>query len=276
VIDAGRGRTVVLVPGIQGRWEWMAPAVEALSAKARVVSFSLAGDPGSPERAAPAAFDDFCRQIDAALDRAGEEAAVICGISFGGWIALRYAVSRPRRCLGLVLVSTPSPRWKPDARIEASLRAPWRAYPVFLWSSLDRLYRELRVTFPERPERIRFALRHLFRVLRYPQSPRSMARRVELACGVDLIADCRSVNVPTLVVTGDDELDLIVPCPATREFVALVPGARYERLPGTGHLGLVTRPERFAALVARFADGLAPASTSGAAVPVLAAAKVAT
>ena len=31
--DRGAGPPLVLVPGIQGRWEWMAPAVDALAGK---------------------------------------------------------------------------------------------------------------------------------------------------------------------------------------------------------------------------------------------------
>ena len=37
IVDVGSGPPVILVPGIQGRWEWMKPAVDALSARCRVV-----------------------------------------------------------------------------------------------------------------------------------------------------------------------------------------------------------------------------------------------
>ena len=44
MIDLGSGTPLVLVPGIQGRWEWMRPTVEALARHFRVLSFSLAGE----------------------------------------------------------------------------------------------------------------------------------------------------------------------------------------------------------------------------------------
>ena len=40
VIDRGSGIPLVLVPGIQGRWEYLGPAVEALAASFRVVTSS--------------------------------------------------------------------------------------------------------------------------------------------------------------------------------------------------------------------------------------------
>ena len=43
IIDRGSGPPLVLVTGIQGRWEYLLPAVEALSRHLRVLTFSLAG-----------------------------------------------------------------------------------------------------------------------------------------------------------------------------------------------------------------------------------------
>ena len=31
IVDEGAGTPVVLVPGVQGRWEWMKPTVDALA-----------------------------------------------------------------------------------------------------------------------------------------------------------------------------------------------------------------------------------------------------
>ena len=47
MIDIGTGPPLVLIPGLQGRWEWMRPAVDALARRFRVLTFSLAGDNGS-------------------------------------------------------------------------------------------------------------------------------------------------------------------------------------------------------------------------------------
>ena len=36
-----------MIPGIQGRWEWMSPAIDSLADTCRVITGSLAGDRGS-------------------------------------------------------------------------------------------------------------------------------------------------------------------------------------------------------------------------------------
>ena len=59
---------------------------------------------------------------------------------------------------------------------------------------------------------------------------------------------------PTLIVTGERGLDRVVPVEVTREYVDMIPGARHTTLDRTGHLGSITRPDAFAALVRDFVE----------------------
>ena len=98
MVDRGHGPAVLMIPGIQGRWEWMNPVVDAVVARCRVISGSLTGDRGSL-RSIDAAhgFDDCLGWVDELLDRTGIEQVSVCGISYGGFVALRYAAHRPER-----------------------------------------------------------------------------------------------------------------------------------------------------------------------------------
>lgn len=263
MLDVGSGPPVVVLPGVQGRWEWMRPAVGALAARCRVLTDSLPGERGSlagldPERG----FDLHVAWVDALLDRAGLRRAVVCGVSYGGLVALRYAAVRPERTAGLVIVSSPAPAWQPNCRVDWYLTWPRLLFPVFALSSPLRLYPEIAAAFPNLLRRGRFGLQHLQRVTRYPCTPAPMAQRVRLLAGADFAADCRRVAAPALVVTGDPGLDRVVPVESTRTYVdALAGGAEYARIPRTGHMGLMTRPERFRDLVGDFAavhDAAAP------------------
>src|SRR4026208_2531653 len=70
IIDRGGGTPIVVIPGVQGRWEWMAPAIDALAQRCRVVTFSLADEP-------------------ACGGRVGEAPGFDCyvGEGRGGWVA---------------------------------------------------------------------------------------------------------------------------------------------------------------------------------------------
>ena len=83
-----------------------------------------------------------------------------------------------------------------------------------------------------------------------------MSRRAHLAESQNFEADCTCVKVPTLVVTGERELDLVVPCDDTMRYLNLIQGASFQLFERTGHLGTVLAPDRFAAIVSQFGRAL--------------------
>ena len=251
--DKGSGPTLIVVPGIQGRWEWLKPTLDAMSARCRVVSYSLAGDFGSKRPVDEAlGFEDYVRQLDEVLAATGAARAAICGVSYGGLIALRYAATRPARVTSLILVASPAPGWKPNVRQQRYVRRPWLMAPAFVATGPLRLWPEIVAAFDTPLQRLDFALRYAARVASAPIIPSRMASRVKVQERVDFAADCERVKAPTLVVSGEDDLDRVVPTAVTRSLGALIPGARYEMMERTGHIGVVTRPDRFSSLVCEF------------------------
>jgi pimeloyl-ACP methyl ester carboxylesterase len=55
-------------------------------------------------------------------------------------------------------------------------------------------------------------------------------------------------------VTGEPSLDRVVPVESTRAYARLIRRAQYAMMDGTGHLGMLTQPDRFVALVSDFID----------------------
>jgi pimeloyl-ACP methyl ester carboxylesterase len=254
IIDVGRGTPIVMIPGIQGRWEWMRPAVDALGARCRVITFSLADEPTAGWRYDPAqGFRGYVQQVADAMDAAGLEGAAVCGVSYGGLVAAAFAARWPGRVTSLVLVSALPPTWRPDARVRFFLRAPRLLTPLFMLSSL-RLYREIAAATPGLVNGLLAALRQMTTALRYIFNPSRMARRVQVLRTIDLRDKTARVRVPTLVVTGEPALDRVVPVQATHEYLRMWPHAREAMLPRTGHLGLITRPDAFASIVATFVN----------------------
>ena len=258
-MDLGGGTPVVVIPGIQGRWEWMKPAIDALAQRCRVITFSLADEPTSEGTFEEArGFWNYVEQVRAALDAAGIQRAAICGVSYGGLIAAAFAVRYPDRTSALVLVSALPPSWQPDRRVTFYLHAPVLLTPLFLIASL-RLYREIAAASGGVIEGASAGARHAWRVLSHMFSPRRMARRVTALASARLSEGLSSIAQPTLVITGDALLDRVVPIEATREYMQICRNARTETIPRSGHLGLITRPHEFAHLVAQFADHTARA-----------------
>jgi pimeloyl-ACP methyl ester carboxylesterase len=253
VVERGSGPPLVLVPSLQGRWEYLRRAVDALAVRNRVMTFSLCDERGwELPSGASATLDDFAHQIDLVLDASGVESAAVCGFSFGGRIALRFAARRPERVSALILASTPGPGWHLKRAHRTYARHPLMLAPAFFAGAPSRVRRELNAAFPNRRERMQFAAEQLRTFARAPLSPSRMAARALLIDGADVLADCARISVPTLIINGEPSLDHVVPTTSTAGFNRVIPHARLAVIPRTGHFGCVTRPGVFAEAVDAF------------------------
>src|SRR5204862_382487 len=100
----------------------------------RVITFSLDGSD----------LDSYADQVARALDHAREDGAIVCGISFGGLIAVRFASRYPSRCRALVLANTPKPSLTLRRRHQVYMKAPWLLGPLFLVETPFRVSGTLR------------------------------------------------------------------------------------------------------------------------------------
>ena len=244
-IDRGHGPALVLIPGLQGRWEYLRPAVDALSRSFRVLTFSLgAGD-----------LDDCADRVADVLAQAQVERAVVCGVSFGGLIAVRFAARYPAKCESLILASTPKPKLRLRPRHAFYLRAPWLFGPIFVAETPFRLRPEIRIAIPDAKARRRFWFGQLRTAIGAPVNLSRVAARARMIATEDVTDDCRRITRPTLVITGEPQLDHVVPVEGSSDYLRLIPNARCTVLERTGHLGSITRPEAFTSIVREFTEG---------------------
>ena len=250
MIDQGHGSPIVLIPGLQGRLEWMAPTIEALSARHRVLSFSL----GETNGADP--FPGWLDIVDRLVDLTREPRVTLMGVSYGGLIAVRYAARRPERVGALVLVASPSPSFKLDRLSAVCAKYPRAALPLFTLRGCFRVAPEIFAAREHWPDRVRLAMEYAGRAFRYPLSPTQMAAWVRAWMRADIAGECPRVTTPAPLGTGEPGLDRVVPFRSTLEYRTLLPQSRHEVLQRTGHIGWVSKPRELSALVDRFRDGL--------------------
>ena len=230
MIEHGHGTPIVMVPGLPGPWRFIAPAVHAMSAGFRVLTMSL-----GPE----CTVDSDVARIAHALDERKIDRAIVCGISLGGLVALRFAALHPHRTLALILASTPGPGATLAPRHRLYLRWPNLFGPLFLLETPFMVRHELRWS-------------HLKPLFGRPVSFTRIAKRARLIESTDISADCARVTCPALVVTGERRFDHLVPVESTLGYLDAIPGAQHLELTGSGHLGSITHAAEFAAAVQTF------------------------
>lgn len=250
IIERGAGRPIVVVPGLQGRYEWGLPTVEALASLGHVVTFSLADEPTSGFAwSEPAGFENYLTQLDDVIRATGFERPVIVGVSYGGLIAAEYAARHRGALSALVVASAPPPTWRLPARAVRYLKAPRLLAPVFWIGAPLRVYPELRASLPEPRDRWQFVMGHGMTIAGAPASAARMARRLRWLESAAFSID-RPIDVPALIVTGEPGLERVVPPADTLTYRVWLPGARVVTMAHTGHNGTVMKAREFADEVA--------------------------
>lgn len=104
--SAGVGAPVILAHGFLMDQEMFAPQVAALAPEFRVVTWDERGFGLTEFDGEPFTYWDSARDCLALLDHLGIERAVVGGMSQGGFVSIRAALTAPERVRALVLLDT--------------------------------------------------------------------------------------------------------------------------------------------------------------------------
>jgi 3-oxoadipate enol-lactonase len=112
--SGGDGPPVILSHGFLMDREMFALQVEALHPEFRVITWDERGFGETEFDGEPFTYWDSARDCLALLDHLGIEAAVLGGMSQGGFLSMRAALLAPKRVRGLVLIDTQSGTEDPE------------------------------------------------------------------------------------------------------------------------------------------------------------------
>jgi len=260
VESVGAGRPLVLLHGFALHGGVFAPILPALARAHRVHVVDLPGHGHSQGVAAPsldAIVDRVGDAVTDALSRDGAAGAspAVLGWSFGGLVAMAWALRRPACVDRLALVcTTPSfvvrPGWStamPEDTLQRfgdELRVAWRL-------TLQR-FLTLQVQGSDEGRRTLAQLRaRLFE--RSEPSVAELGGALAILLGADLRARVGGIAAPTLVVAGSR--DTLAPAEAGAWLARTLPAARLSTIDGAAHAPFLSHPAQFIGAVAGFLDG---------------------
>lgn len=260
VVAEGRGPALVTVHGGLGLdHSYLRRGLAPLADRFTLLHVDLPGHGGSPPPAdwAGEDLDGWADDLDAVRAARGLDRWHVLGHSYGGFIALAYALRHPARVDRLVLASAgpsfahaPSVlgglegRGQPEAAqaLLQAFSAPVGDDPAAFaadWARVLPLYFH------------RWAPRHLEAFAGTGYCPAGFNRGNQLLATADFTPRLGEVGAPTLVVGGDD--DFIMPAAGPGAALASgIPGARQVVVPGAGHFPMLEQPDPTADAIAAF------------------------
>jgi pimeloyl-ACP methyl ester carboxylesterase len=242
--DSGNGVPVLLLHAFPLSGEMFAAQVGALSGLARFIVPDHRGFGGSSVGQGPATMDALAEDALLLLDHLGIGAAVVGGVSMGGYVSLALLRRDPGRVLGLLLADS-----QVGADDEAAREARERLAEEVLRSGTEILVeRQLsRLLGNSPPEEVRSRVAEMMRA----NSPAGVAAALR---GMALRADGRDIlsrfGGPVLVVVGAE--DTLTPPEKARAMASLVTHSTLVEIPRAGHLCNLEAPEAFNEALARF------------------------
>lgn len=243
---------LVLIHGFPFSLEQWRPQIDALAPRHRVIAMDLRGMGKTPVGDVPLMIEFLVDDLIELLDHLGIRRACLCGLSMGGYVALRAVDRHPERVHGLVLADTRAGaddnagRVKRAGGIRTIMSQGMKAFTTTMLPAL----------FPAGALAARSVAVQRIQALMEATDPRGACQALAaMAARLDLRERLASIATPTLVVVGEN--DTITPEKDARELVAGIARAKLVKIPGAGHVSNLDDPEAFTSAVEDFLDSLA-------------------
>lgn len=262
VRDEGKpdGRALVLIHGSNASLHTWEPWVKRLGNDYRIISLDLPGH-GLTGSHPGGVYDYpvFVEVVDQVLAKLKVERAVFGGNSMGGGVTWLYALAHPEKVDGLLLVDAAgAPQWKarkvpigfrlmrmpvvkelaryiaPRSMFVSSIKTSMSVHSVIDDALVDRYWELNRYPGNREATMKRFALAHNNK----PASKEQLAR----------------IKAPVMIMWGEE--DNLIPVSSATWFAEGLPGSKLVIYPKVGHIPMEEVPDRSAADVKAWLDGL--------------------
>lgn len=265
----GEGEPIIMLHGGPGAEHiFFAKYTEALAEDHQLIYYDQRSTGFSIPDTDPAhlTVETFLADLDGVRQAFNHEKVTLLGWSWGGDLALLYALKYPEHLKGIILVSPGSLTGEFNDEYDAKWEE--RATPERT-AALDAAYEKL--TAEKTGEAyVEFAKVFLTMFVADPSvidgleiiiPDNSALYGDTVAAGIggdlenrDLVTEIGAIQTPTFILHGDEDL---IPLAAAQQIHAAVPGSQLVVFEGIGHIPFVEAPEQFYATVRDFMQQIA-------------------
>jgi 3-oxoadipate enol-lactonase len=247
----GDGPPVILLHPFPANHEFWPPVAEALTSRYRLVLPDLRGHGESGVGEGPATMEKHAADIARVMDEAKAGRAPLIGVSIGGYVIFEFWRRYAARAAALVLCNTKAQADSEEGRagrLQAAADVLQRGTEPFFESMVPKLIGK--TTRETRPDLVEGAL-HMMRKM----SPEDVAMvQRGMAERPDSVPTLKTVTVPTLLITGDE--DVLTGPPEAELMRQNIAGSQMKVIPRAGHYSPWEHPQQVGLLLRQFLDSV--------------------
>jgi 3-oxoadipate enol-lactonase len=245
----GEGPPVVLLHPFPVNHEFWLPVAQVLAPRYRIILPDLRGHGDSGVGEGPATMAKHAGDIACVMDDADVGRAPLIGVSIGGYALFEFWRRNRGRVAALGLFNTKAPADSAEARagrLRAANDVLESGTEPFFESMIPRLLGK--TTREARPDLVEGALRMMRKM-----SPEDVAQvQGGMAGRPDSMDTLKTINVATLIVTGDE--DLLTGVNEAELMRQHISGSQLCIIPKAGHYSPWEQPEEAARLLRQFLE----------------------
>ncbi len=248
--SGGDGLAIVFSHGLLMDCSMFAPQVAALRSRYRCVVWDERGHGQSAtDQCEPFTYYDSANDLAALLAHLGIRQAVLAGMSQGGYLSLRCALTHPELVRALILIDT-------QAMLEDPVKLPEHQALLEIWLDhglADELAAVIEHTILGDGWLGAAAWRAKWKVAKPANLVQSFTT---LATRDDISEQMPHITVPALVIHGDR--DNAIDLSRAKAMADALPRAQWKVVPDAGHAANLTHPDAVNPLIDAFLATLKP------------------
>jgi aminoacrylate hydrolase len=251
--DVGSGHPIFFIPGFGGVGSFWSNQIDFFRQRFRVITIDQRGAGASARSRQEYSLHQMTEDVQAVMDSARIDTAILVGHSTGGAIAQTLAVTDPDRVSGMLLSST----W---CRPSNYFRRVFEFRRSLLEIGETDLFHKAGIFFRYPPD---YADAHDIAFENSGDIDVEITiARINAILQADLSLVTGQINVPTLVVAARD--DCLIPQYMSDEVARRIPDSKYVVMNQGGHFLPETRSNDYNVLLDNFMTGLdLPTSATG-------------
>jgi pimeloyl-ACP methyl ester carboxylesterase len=221
-------------------WTFPGGQTEALSGTNRVIAYDVRGHGESEVGSGHYSIEFFVDDLIGLMNHLSVEKAILCGLSMGGYIALRAIERHPDRFIGLVLCDTKSESDPNEGRVK-------RAQTIKeIQENGLKVYAEnyvKSVFAPESLQNKQDIVKAIQSTIERTSPTALFGTLLALAARTDTTLALPFIKVPALILVG--EKDLLTPPAAGQMMKEKIPNAQFFVIPNAAHMSNLENPALF-------------------------------